>query len=78
LPKKFEILCLKTQNGVPCLWILVNPDSPRINVEIITYNTGESIEDHHNKEFHITIYIGTYLFADDTIVSHVFLQAPTF
>lgn len=66
MPQKAKILSLQTQNGVPCLWALVettNQKEPR-TFQII--GTGEEITDIGYKE-----YIGTFQMHGGFLVFHL-------
>ena len=44
LPFGYEILTIQAQNDVPCLWVLVNPDTiEKEEVEITFIGTGHPI-----------------------------------
>jgi len=43
LPLGFQILKVECQNDVPCMWALVNPESPKESVRFRLYGTGHDI-----------------------------------
>lgn len=61
-----QILHFGVQDGLPTLWIMVDPDSPKHTVKIKTCGTGFSCP----KEG----YIGTVLLFNDSLVLHAFLM----
>ncbi len=65
-PKGAKFLTVQTQKNTPCLWVLVDPDIPRVSYSISTYGTGHKIDDT------IGTYIGTYMTQADNFVGHVF------
>jgi len=66
IPEDSRILSLQVQEEVPCIWVLVNPDNPKITRRFITYVTG-SFADILPA---IDIFIGTYQVG--WLVNHVF------
>ena len=67
VPVGSKILTVKMKHKNPCLWILVDRDTPmteKILIEI--FGTGWKIDEEERE------YIGTYLTSDDTLVWHVF------
>ncbi len=58
-------LTLQLQNYAPCLWMLVDPDSPRIKVRIRTVGTG------HSFVLSDMEYVGTY--QAGSFIWHVFI-----
>lgn len=67
LPKDYQFLTIQTQNGTPCIWVLVNPDEEKIDEQFEIYGTG------HNIHFDMGIsrdYLGT--FQDSYLVWHLF------
>ena len=67
LRKGYEILTLQMQNGMPCIWVLLNPDEIILKETFEIYGTGHEIHYDHsvNRE-----YVGT--FQQDYFVWHLF------
>lgn len=66
-----DALCVEVQRGVPCLWVLLDPAAPRQRRLILTAGTG-----HQRNDLAGERYIGTYLFAHENLVFHVFDGGP--
>lgn len=61
-------LSIQIQHGQPCLWSLVDPDSPRIRVKLRTFGTGhEGIPSGMD-------YVGSYQISGGMLVFHVFIE----
>jgi len=43
IPFSAEILTVRMQNNIPCIWVLANPDSPKVEWSIEMYGTGSDI-----------------------------------
>lgn len=69
VPKKYEVLCIQTQDNEPFLWVLVEEDDYLIILKIITLETGEDAHRVNLKD-----YIGTYQVDDGSFVGHVFIM----
>jgi hypothetical protein len=68
MPAYSELLCVKVQRGVPCLWYSCPPRSIEDkSVTIFTYGTGEEYYDIDG-----LIYIDSYFLDDGDYVFHVF------
>lgn len=68
LPKGAEILCVQTQDGIPCLWTLVTTGAAQEDVRIFTYGTGHNVMPRHGAKN----YIGTYQLEGGSLVFHLF------
>lgn len=67
LPANSKLLCIKLQNGTPCLWALVDPNETYSEgIDIRCAGTGHNIEE-ENLE-----YIDTVLMYNDRLVFHFF------
>lgn len=44
MPDGARILCVQTQNGVPCIWALVDPSNPMIRRGLSVVGTGSDVE----------------------------------
>lgn len=67
LPLGAEILCIKNQGEIPCLWALVDPKQLISDpVQIRCVGTGHELTEDHAK------YIDTVLICGGAIVLHFF------
>ena len=66
LPKNAEVLCVKTQNGEPYIWVLVDTDEEKETRDFRLFGTGNYFDLSEYK------YIGTFLIYDDLLVWHLF------
>jgi len=69
LPSKHKILCVQIQDNIPCIWALVNPLHPEVEVLIETIGTGHPIT---TEKETTKYYIGTYQLDRGALVFHVF------
>ncbi len=67
MPKGAQILTVQTQNGLPCLWALVDTNSPNEQRLIRTHGTGHDVFGSQNLQ-----YIGTYQLEGGALIFHVF------
>jgi hypothetical protein len=65
MPAGARILCVQVQNGVPCLWAVVEPNNCEARRCIRVFGTGGDAHDQGD-------YIGTYQLANGALVLHVF------
>ena len=66
LPVGAQLLCVKFQNGKPCLWALVDPDEMNMEeIQIRCAGTGHSISGQVE-------YIDTVLTYGESLVFHFF------
>lgn len=65
MPSEAQILTLKLQKGIPCLWALCVPKNKTVVRNFIIKATGGVIESF--KRYH-----GTFLVDDDSLVWHLF------
>jgi len=68
MPKGAKPLCVKVQNGNPCLWALVNPYEEEESVMIRCAGTGHEI----NEEGEL-VYIDSLLMYGGDLVFHFFM-----
>lgn len=67
MPKGANIFTVQTQNEIPCLWALVDPDADKEERIIEIFGTGHPINDEIDR-----IYIGTYQLMKGSFIGHVF------
>lgn len=67
MPVGAKILTVQNQNGVPCIWAMVDPNSEKENVHIRVHDTGHNVPDSDRLE-----YIGTFQMCGGSLVFHVF------
>lgn len=67
MPKGTQILTIRTQRGVPCIWALVvNPKNKKEIRKFVVVGTG------HEFFYDSAKYIGTFLVFDDNFIGHLF------
>lgn len=69
LPLDYEILALQTQQGKPCLWVLVDPNKPKETEIFEIYGTGHPI--HYDMGIDRE-YVGTWQEQGGLLVWHLF------
>lgn len=67
LPIDYKILTVQEQNGIPCMWGMVDYKNQALPVEFVTYGTGHPVERTGLE------YISTYQLPSG-LVFHVFKQ----
>jgi hypothetical protein len=67
MPKGAEILCIQTQNEIPCIWALVEPNASLTCRVFETFFTGHEVPENANRK-----YVGTYQLANGAYVFHLF------
>lgn len=67
LPSRSTPLSVQVQGGVPCLWMLVEPDTPRVKRRFYVRGTGHPCDDCDADRF-----IGTFQLAGGQLVFHLF------
>lgn len=68
MPAKAEILTLQLQNGIPCIWVLVDTQEETVERQFITFGTGEKLPDDTSN----LKYVGTYQLHNGQLVLHLF------
>ena len=66
MPKGGQILTVQTQNEIPQIWVLVNPENDTEPRKIKIIGTGHNIEYFNGK------YIGTFQMSNGTLIFHAF------
>ena len=69
MPVNAEILTVQTQNGIPCIWVLVDPTETKEKRFIEVFGTG------HDVYYDMGVsrsYLGTYQLQGGSLVFHVF------
>jgi hypothetical protein len=69
MPKNAEILTVQVQNETPCIWALVNPESPKELRHFEFYGTGHDIHCDMGIE---RKYINTFQLDGGALVFHLF------
>ena len=67
MPKGAEILTVQVQEGVPCIWAMVDPGQEKENRIIVIHGTGHPVQQAGQKK-----YIGTYQECEGSLIWHVF------
>jgi hypothetical protein len=71
LPVGAQVLCVQTQDGVPCLWVLVDPDETPEMRAFRIYATGQPIDGYPGE------YVGTVQSLEGQFVFHVFAETDS-
>lgn len=69
MPKDSKILCVQNQNGVPCIWALIDLDKKESSITILLKGTGRPFEDVTDKD-----YIGTTQDMYGALIWHWFVK----
>lgn len=69
LPEGAQILSVAFQRDVPFMWVLVDPDRPRVPRNLFVAMTGEQVDASDGRRYR---FIGTSMTADHDFVIHVF------
>ena len=67
MPKGANILTVQTQNEIPCLWALVDPEGNKEERIIEIFGAGNPVNDEIDRR-----YIGTYQSMRGSFIGHVF------
>ena len=67
MPHGAEILCIQTQNEIPCIWALVEPNTTLTKRAFEIFGTGSSVPQNATRK-----YIGTYQLSNGGLVYHCF------
>lgn len=69
----YRILALQVQDGVPCIWAIVNTDAQIVNLYLHTIGTGHPADEFEDKQ-----HVGTYQLSQGEghpiFVGHVFIK----
>ncbi len=66
IPRSHSKLTVQIQDGIPCLWAIVDPNEETYNMELYTFRTGQPLPDDYYE------YIATY--QTEIFVFHVFTK----
>jgi hypothetical protein len=69
MPSYAEILSVQIQNGVPCIWALVDPDGEKETRKFEIFGTGNPIMVDIGVE---RTFIGSFFSHDNKLVWHLF------
>lgn len=72
LPGRAEVLTVQVQNGVPSLWVSVEPDELAENHTFLTFGTGHAIDSSEDQDIDGMGYVSTYQLEGGKLVFHVF------
>lgn len=71
LNKNSRILCVQTQNSIPCIWFTTDDEELEKETRIFrVYGTG-----HPMQENACNVYIGTFMVRAERLVFHLFEEA---
>lgn len=68
IPENAEILSLHMQSGEPCIWVLCDPNLPKVERTFFLYGTGHPI----TQDMDWLRFVGTFLIEKDLLVFHLF------
>lgn len=67
MPTGAKILAVQVQEGVPCIWAVVEPDAPKKERVFEIKGTGHLFSTYSDLD-----YVGTFQLQDGTFVGHLF------
>ena len=67
MPQGAEILCIQTQNGIPCIWALVEPNATVTKRAFEIFGTNCNVPENAKRK-----YVGTYQLNNGGLVFHCF------
>lgn len=70
MPADSELLSVQVQNGLPCLWAVVDPSAPKAMVRFRVHGTGHPLEEDIDE----WIWLGTFQMHGGGLVFHVFFH----
>lgn len=65
LPLGAKILTVQMQKTCPCLWVMVDPDLPKVERRFCLYGTGMEVKDN-------PFYIGSFQMLGGDLIFHLF------
>ena len=68
LPQQAEILTVQVQGGTPVLWVLVDPEAPRVARHFALYGTGDDLA----APLTHAAYRGTFQLGGGRVIFHLF------
>lgn len=71
MPEGAEILCIQTQDSVPCIWAVVDTTRPLTTRRFRTYATGQALPEAPERVEQLQ-HVGTYQIPGAGEVWHVF------
>lgn len=69
MPRGTEFLSVQVQNGVPCLWALVDTQRAVAHAKVVIHGTGHPADDVDGMEF-----VGTFQLNGGLFVGHVWAK----
>lgn len=72
LPDGAQVLCVQTQNDMPMLWAIVDPEKTKVKRAFRVYGTGHPLQGFER----VDTYIGTFQLLKNYLVFHVFEVPP--
>ena len=67
MPRGAKVLCVQTQNGVPCIWALCDEEEQKVTRRFVVLGTGHDADAAIGAE-----YVGTFQLPGGKLVFHVF------
>lgn len=71
MPRYSQILCVKTKNNTPCLWVEVYPNDPLVTNQFRIIGTGNPMVSSKDTSLK---YLGTILTHNEGFVWHVYQE----
>lgn len=69
MPKGARVLCVQVQRDIPCIWAIIEPSQPIVEIRHFrVFGTGQPM-DMHPDFLH---YIGTFQLAGGNFIGHLF------
>lgn len=65
-----KILCVKVQDGIPCIWTIIDNKKESNTVRLLMIGTGHSFDEYDPQIYE---YIDSLMLKNDRFVSHIFL-----
>ena len=73
LPKNHKVLTVMVQNGIPCIWVLLDPEQrEKEDLDVFIFGTGQMIPEFATIE-RLT-YLGSFMIVNDNFVGHVYYK----
>ena len=69
MPKGADLLSVQTQNGIPCMWVLVDPNNDTEDRYFEVFGTGHKVHCDMGVERE---YVGTFQMHNGGLVFHLF------
>lgn len=68
MPRKSRVLCVQVQDGIPCIWAIVDSTNQLDKKIFALRGTGHELD----RGLDRSTYVGTFQLEDDSLVFHLF------